>query len=30
MAKIPINGEKFPIRWNGVVTGGENEIIVNP
>ena len=25
MAKIPINGEKFPIRWNGVVTGGENE-----
>ena len=25
MAKIPNNAEKFPIRWDGIVVGGENQ-----
>ena len=25
MAKTPNNAEKFPIKWNGVVVGGENQ-----
>ena len=25
MAKTPKNAEKFPIRWNGYVEGGENQ-----
>ena len=25
MAKIPKNADKFPIRWNGIVEGGENQ-----
>ena len=25
MAKIPNNAEKFPIKWDGTVVGGENQ-----
>ena len=25
MAKIHQNAEKFPIKWNGIIDGGENE-----